>query len=433
MVLPLREGALYVRAEPERPSELERREDASLPCDPPAGWVRGVLGPSRTSPVMAIARSSVDTESQLPSNPTVLPPRRQDRSLPLHRRFAASWPDIDTARPWARHRAIPASHPPGIDVREHRAEAEASGSYQGLWPRGRGLHPLPLSTEVASTAKAGPCDGTVHTIRGRTIVFTGVVRDGDTHVVQETCGHMAVQKRATYLRDFTSAVDLVVWGDLDGKRVQDPRHQFSEKLVRAKETRGHSSDRHVHVVDADGFFDLLTGRSAPCRRIYSRRGVLGVTRRDDDKLLGGTLVIHRPTPHNRTANALLESLDSLDRGTKAHQDTLAELRDYLAEQGVRAKTPYRNGPRFDAGWMVTKTLYVAEVKSLPNRGEEQQIRLGLGQILDYAEQIHRRSTRLRLVLVVEREPQDVSRWVRLCKAHGVHLAWPPFSGRLVRA
>lgn len=69
-------------------------------------------------------------------------------------------------------------------------------------------------------------------------------------------------------------------------------------------------------------------------------------------------------------------------------------------------------------------MYVAEVKSLQGAREDQQIRLGLGQLLDYVYRISRRARRVTPVLVLERQPAD-ARWGGQCTAHGVQLTWAP--------
>jgi hypothetical protein len=44
---------------------------------------------------------------------------------------------------------------------------------------------------------------------------------------------------------------------------------------------------------------------------------------------------------------------------------------------------------FDLAWQIGRTLFVAQVKSLTLRNEEKQLRLGLGQVLRYADLLSR--------------------------------------------
>jgi hypothetical protein len=70
-------------------------------------------------------------------------------------------------------------------------------------------------------------------------------------------------------------------------------------------------------------------------------------------------------------------------------------------------------------------LWVAEVKSLTAANEDNQLRLGLGQVLDYRCQYEamKRWELVSAVLVVERVPSEL-RWEAVCEAVGVTLAWP---------
>lgn len=67
---------------------------------------------------------------------------------------------------------------------------------------------------------------------------------------------------------------------------------------------------------------------------------------------------------------------------------------------------------------------MAEVKSLTRRNEEQQLRLGLGQVPRYRNLLSTPKQQVRAVLALERQPSD-SRWMTLCDDHDVRLVWPP--------
>ena len=66
---------------------------------------------------------------------------------------------------------------------------------------------------------------------------------------------------------------------------------------------------------------------------------------------------------------------------------------------------------------------VVEVKSLTGANEAGQIRLGLGQVLDYEHRLLWNDDYVRPILAVERKPA-AEHWKRLCEAHGVALVWP---------
>ena len=64
-----------------------------------------------------------------------------------------------------------------------------------------------------------------------------------------------------------------------------------------------------------------------------------------------------------------------------------------------------------------------------------QLRLGLGQVLDYQDRLLTRHSQVRAILAVEHRPTD-DRWLQLCERHEVTLVWPDtfatvLEGRLV--
>ena len=78
---------------------------------------------------------------------------------------------------------------------------------------------------------------------------------------------------------------------------------------------------------------------------------------------------------------------------------------------------------FDLAWIHNGTTYVAEVKSITDRNEERQLRLGLGRVLRYrALRGTARDSDVRAVLVPERTPRDAT-WTGTCA--GVDVALVP--------
>ncbi len=111
-----------------------------------------------------------------------------------------------------------------------------------------------------------------------------------------------------------------------------------------------------------------------------------------------------------------------ERGVRGHATTQNLLEEALANAGIVALSPRPTEPNFDIGWEANGLRFVAEVKSLTAANEEKQLRLGLGQVLRYAQQLGGDS-RVIPVLVPEREPSDPD-WTALCRSLGVLLAWP---------
>lgn len=274
-----------------------------------------------------------------------------------------------------------------------------------------------------------PCRGTVHRLNGQTICFTGrVLVDGEWRV-RAHCAERAEQQGATPKTDFSHKVTLVVYGDLASKVVTDDRRIYSSTLVDAEAER--SRGRHVCVVDADGFSALLRGRPAPCLEL--RRARTGRVRpvaaaTTEARVLGGPLRARRTG--RRASGDLTLDLSRLDEATAAHEATVGALIEHLSRQGVEACTNAAGAPEFDAGWSLGEDIFVAEVKSLTGAREDQQIRLGIGQILDYTHQLRSTcpSAAVRPVLVLEKRPSAV-RWTALADGVGLRLTWAPeFAG-----
>ncbi|MFF8593717.1 hypothetical protein ACF061_20170 [Streptomyces sp. NPDC015220] len=269
------------------------------------------------------------------------------------------------------------------------------------------------------------CDGWVHSLKAHTLCFTGkVVVDGEW-MVREECARRAKQRGATTRTDFSNGITLVVHGDLAGKQVSDTRRNYSGTLVAAERERGQG--RHVHVVDGHGFGDLIHGFSAPCLKLRhppQGGGPVVVPAHAAYGVLGAPLHIRKSSRHQPTE--LTVDLSSLDEGTAAHESTVGALIGHLARRGVEVHSHARNSPRFDAGWVIGKDIFVGEVKSLTGTSQDQQIRLGIGQVLDYAHQLRLAVSgrSVRPVLVLEKVPAD-DRWISLAQEVGIQLTWAP--------
>lgn len=110
-----------------------------------------------------------------------------------------------------------------------------------------------------------------------------------------------------------------------------------------------------------------------------------------------------------------------DRATQVHRSLENWLIAKLRDAGVEPLDP-AGEPFFDLAWRIDHVLYVCEVKSSTNN-ETHQLRLGLGQILQYRHQLRIRGDEVFASVLVEREPRD-RRWLDLCDEQGVLLFWP---------
>jgi hypothetical protein len=109
--------------------------------------------------------------------------------------------------------------------------------------------------------------------------------------------------------------------------------------------------------------------------------------------------------------------DLVDRSLRSHATTQNLLAEWLRSAGLEPLSP-GGEPRFDLAWDIGETGFVAEVKSLRRENEIGQLRLGLGQVLDYADQLSRMP-----VLMLERRP-TADRWLQICDRLNVRLLWP---------
>jgi len=115
--------------------------------------------------------------------------------------------------------------------------------------------------------------------------------------------------------------------------------------------------------------------------------------------------------------------DLVDRGLAAHHTTVSALADWVRAQGHMPLVPAPGDPLFDLAWLSRGVLNVAEVKSTTSANEESQLRLGLGQVLRYRQQLSAPGREVVAWLVPEREPSDPT-WTQVCVGAGVHLSWP---------
>jgi hypothetical protein len=135
--------------------------------------------------------------------------------------------------------------------------------------------------------------------------------------------------------------------------------------------------------------------------------------------------------------------DKIDRGTTAHKKTEKALADALWKANLKPRSPKQElgDPKFDIAWRDddvkgVAVAFIGEVKSLTNENESWQIRLAIGQVLDYVHKLDsRRKTdslpphwkgvhAVRGVVAVERQPKEVGHWTGLCEKYDIILTWP---------
>ena len=114
---------------------------------------------------------------------------------------------------------------------------------------------------------------------------------------------------------------------------------------------------------------------------------------------------------------------AIERGLAAHASTQNSLARALRESGRSPFSPSLGEPDFDLAWEEPKLFGVVEVKSLTGLNATQQLRLGLGQVLDYREALSHQHQHVQAVLALEFEPPH--RWQSIAASAGVLLSWAP--------
>jgi len=135
---------------------------------------------------------------------------------------------------------------------------------------------------------------------------------------------------------------------------------------------------------------------------------------------------YRPANEDATAERnpiVWVDSDAIDRGTRGHAKTQNALAAHLTARGLQPRSPSLAEPPYDLAWEQGDRICVAEVKSLTLQNEERQLRLALGQVLRYAQQLSYKRKPIRRLIAVERRPVDAT-WTELCADHNVDLVWP---------
>jgi hypothetical protein len=116
--------------------------------------------------------------------------------------------------------------------------------------------------------------------------------------------------------------------------------------------------------------------------------------------------------------------DSAGRGLAAHNRTQNYLANAGSSMGWLARSPARSEPQYDLAWLANDMLYVCEVKSLTQENEERQLRMAIGQVIRYRQQLTAEGHEpCFAVICTEKQPSDTS-WDQLCDSEGIVLVWP---------
>ena len=133
--------------------------------------------------------------------------------------------------------------------------------------------------------------------------------------------------------------------------------------------------------------------------------------------------VERPVGEESQSDVWLYDPTERDRATRVHRSLENWLMAKLREMAIEPLDP-AGEPYFDLAWRIGPVLHVCEVKSSSN-DEVHQLRLGLGQIIQYRHLLSRTSARIPVIasILIEGAPADL-RWVEICALQNVLLFWP---------
>ncbi|MFH8385455.1 EVE domain-containing protein [Kitasatospora sp. NPDC018058] len=226
--------------------------------------------------------------------------------------------------------------------------------------------------------------------------YTGEGQTGDQVF---TKGNKAIRdhlKDGRSLRLFIGSRGTVRYA---GEWILDPQEPYS--WGRAKSTNGGPERKviHFHLIRVGA---AVTAPGVPVGSAY---------RVEDETTVPAPATPSAPDP------ALM------GRNLTKHRQLQNQLAEQVRARGMEPLSPTPADPAFDIAWHDGDTLTVTEVKSLRPENESHQLRTGIGQLLDYVDQLSARATQVRGVLWLERTPLE-ERWLGICERAGVVLAWP---------
>jgi hypothetical protein len=111
-------------------------------------------------------------------------------------------------------------------------------------------------------------------------------------------------------------------------------------------------------------------------------------------------------------------------GAVVHHALCQQLAQRLSSRALRPLEPRAIDPQFDLGWR-DGPLHIVEVKSLSVGSEDHQLRLGLGQVLEYRHRIALREGQSPGVFLAVERPPKRRYWAGACQDAGVRLVFGP--------
>lgn len=283
---------------------------------------------------------------------------------------------------------------PGAEIRRVDLHAKYGGSSQNRISPCSSTDNILIFTEASSGHQHGYYDtwnedGTFH--------YTGEGQTGDQKMVRGNKAILEHRETGKRLRLFDGARGTVRYL---GEWTLDPEQPFSEDEAPATGGGALRKVIRFHLVPIKA---TITAPEVEIGQDYVA---------PDEGVMPRPAAPSTPDP------------DLVGRNLSAHRRLQNELAAEAQRRGFTALSPDASDPDFDLAWRDSKgRVTVCEVKSLTPANEGRQLRAGLGQVLDYQDQLSDRAPEVAAVLWIEREPSE-RRWLDLCRRVGVTLAWP---------
>jgi hypothetical protein len=307
-------------------------------------------------------------------------------------------------------------------------------------------------------------------------VFTAVGRDAAEHLADSVLNPVSPAKLGASANTLLGATvdpsNIRCWGSIPGERnvvtweEMQPDDEiliyrgtaigFTHKARVLDKIQDAVTARRIWAEDDSGstwelMYFLEVEELDPPESLASVRGALGYGPkwfpRGFSRLRGSLSVATTSQPAStkpykasghvvpRGATPSVPDPDVVGRGVNAHRRLNDALAEAVSDAGL---VPLGGGvgwPNVDLCWESESGVHwVAEVKSMTRTNETHQLRLGLGEVIEFRSRMKALlgpGATVRAGLIVETEPLNLDRWAAACASVDVELAWPEnLKGRL---
>jgi hypothetical protein len=245
-------------------------------------------------------------------------------------------------------------------------------------------------------------------LQDRRVVFTGYLVVDGQRITRPEAIRLARRHGARVSSDERARVTRSVDVLIRGSNVQHAHGDWGEDEEAAAQLQ--RNGHQIAVIDGDGFGALLDGGWAPILPARSVAPDLPWGCRD-----------YRPANTLVTSLAAEPTARDLTEALRQHHLLQQRIAEAALKAEYRVISSSRHEAAFDVGWIDRGgRLNIVEVKSLERHDQAPQLRLGLGQILDYRERLHPDGA----YLAVTQRPNEDRHWRQVCDSAGIKLLAP---------